>query len=861
MDFNIWLSNLRGVLQEEGSPLSLNNGRWEVTERKKLWQVVGSRIFDSHLDDFKHVCLRVLTEVDPQFELEPAVRYSASIYGKVLKYSPDLRRGLSETLALLGSESKSLINCSKHKPENVAVDVVHSLLASADWRLWGSLSELLPVLAEAAPSEFLNCVESALRNERLPFAKLFAEGRGDLTYKNYMVGLLWALEALGWVEEYFMRVVVILAELAAMDPGGNSGNKPINSIKTMLLPWFPQTFASGDKRIASLKAVKEEFPEIAWDVLKGLLPTQHQTSMGTYKPRWILHIAENEEVRVSNSTYRDQVAAYAELAVEMSVKDLSRLQELVGNLDNLPSASFDVLLTHLSSDQVRGLDESERLPIWSSLTKLVAKHRRFSDSDWALTDGLISVIEDTAANLAPVRTEVLYRRLFSSRDFDLYEEKGDWERQRKNLEEKRKRAVLEILNTRGLQGVMEFLDSVESADLVGWALGVVGPSNIDSELIPEYLNVVDFDRKKFISSFIWSRNFIMGVEWPMKLDRRGWTLDQTCQFLMCLPFDVSTWELVDSWLGAESDQYWLNVTVSPYQGESDTFTAIDRLLDVSRPREALECLSARLIRKLPFDSKRTSKALIEAVSKQVAGNMDSYEVAELIKALQNDPSTNPVQLFNVEWAYLSVLGLDSEIKPKFLQRKLATEPDFFVEIVRMIYRSKDESEEDIVELNEQEKAIAVNAWRLLNEWNIPPGFMDDLTFDTSKLQSWQTRVKQLCLESGHYDVAMLKFGEVLYYCPPDASGLWIVNDAAKILNARDGDALRSGFCTEVFNSRGAHWVDPTGAAEKELSQLWRNKAEAVENVGFPRFAASLRELAESYDRQAERVVQRQAGRH
>jgi hypothetical protein len=66
--------------------------------------------------------------------------------------------------------------------------------------------------------------------------------------------------------------------------------------------------------------------------------------------------------------------------------------------------------------------------------------------------------------------------------------------------------------------------------------------------------------------------------------------------------------------------------------------------------------------------------------------------------------------------------------------------------------------------------------------------------------------------------------------------------------------MRSGFRTEVFNSRGVHWVDPTGKPERDLAAQWREKADAVENSGFARFAATLRELADSYDREADRII-------
>lgn len=48
---------------------------------------------------------------------------------------------------------------------------------------------------------------------------------------------------------------------------------------------------------------------------------------------------------------------------------------------------------------------------------------------------------------------------------------------------------------------------------------------------------------------------------------------------------------------------------------------------------------------------------------------------------------------------------------------------------------------------------------------------------------------------------------------------------------------------------------PAGKPERELAVMWREKADAVENAGFARFAAVLREQAESYDREAERIIE------
>lgn len=110
------------------------------------------------------------------------------------------------------------------------------------------------------------------------------------------------------------------------------------------------------------------------------------------------------------------------------------------------------------------------------------------------------------------------------------------------------------------------------------------------------------------------------------------------------------------------------------------------------------------------------------------------------------------------------------------------------------------------------------------------------------------------MESGHLDVALFEIGKVLIHPPPEPDGLWIHRAVAAALNDREADDMREGFRTGVYNSRGFHVVDSTGKAEKELTEQFRSKAEEVENSGFQRLAATLRDLADDYDREAEQVI-------
>jgi hypothetical protein len=248
------------------------------------------------------------------------------------------------------------------------------------------------------------------------------------------------------------------------------------------------------------------------------------------------------------------------------------------------------------------------------------------------------------------------------------------------------------------------------------------------------------------------------------------------------------------------------------------------------------------------------KALLAAVSSaEPSYAMDADNIVEIIKALQDDLDTDPEDLFRVEWAYLPLLDRHSDISPKLLENRLASDPAFFCEVIRLIYRSEKEDKCE-KEPSEQDKSIATNAYGLLDEWRTPPGTQPDGAFSREQFTEWLEQTKEMCAESGHLEVAIRHVGPVLFYCPPDPQGLWIDQTVADVLNGKDTEEMRNGFCLEVFNSREAHVVDPTGKPERELAEQYRQKANEVENAGYQRFAVTLRSLSESYDRDADRLI-------
>jgi hypothetical protein len=855
LEYDEWISIFREVLHQPESPVSLNNGIWRIKDRKKVFQLLGSRIFDQTLDNFKECIIHVLQELDPKYELPKDTRYTASLHGKVLIHSQSLRLGLSGGLALIGNSSLFLSNCSSRKLETILILSIREIFKNADWKRWATLNDLLPVIAEAMPNEFIKTVESTLLQIPCPFDELFAQEGSGITGWNYITGLLWALETLAWEEEYLVRVTMILGELTKHDPGGTWSNRPSNTLITIYLPWFPQTIASFDKRKIAVLNLKKELPDVTFRFLTSLLPNKQQSSSGTHRPLWRNSIPDGWSVKVSPKEYWEQVDFYANQLVELAIENFEHIDQIINNLDNLPLDSFYKILQYLTSDDVLALPEEKKYDLWSKMIDTVTKHKHFARTKWALSSDLVTKIEEVAKKLTPLNPTNLHRRLFNGRDYNLYEDKTDWQTLQKHLEERRLKGLKEILDFNGINGVLDFVEKVESPTEVGHTFGLIDDNSFDAKLFPAFLDTENKKIEQFICAFIWSKHRKLGWLWVDDIKKDIWTITQISKFYSCLPFVKDTWDRVNKSLSDSEVEYWNKVTVNPYFKEIELSTAIDKLIYYGRPNAAINCIHKSIHDAHPVDNKIILKALMSAIStKEPSYTMDVYHIVELIKFLQKDETTNTDDLFNVEWAYLQLLDNNYGVRPKILENTLAINPNFFCELIQLVYRSKN-TPDSIRESSENEKLKALNAYRLLNEWHTVPGINTDGTFSYALFFEWLNQTKEICSISGHLEIALLQIGKVLIYCPADINGLWINEAVAEELNRKESESMRDGFCTAIFNSRGVHFVDPSGTPEKELANKYRQQATEVENKGYYRFATSLRNLAQSYDKDADRLIE------
>ena len=119
-DYSDWIARAQKIVRTPETPIVHHEGSWKFTIRYEGWLNLGDCLYDQHLDRFLYAATLVLSERDPQFDLPPKERYMALVHRKVLMHSHALRKGISESLALIGSHPEALVSSTTGQAKIIA---------------------------------------------------------------------------------------------------------------------------------------------------------------------------------------------------------------------------------------------------------------------------------------------------------------------------------------------------------------------------------------------------------------------------------------------------------------------------------------------------------------------------------------------------------------------------------------------------------------------------------------------------------------------------------------------------------------------------------------------------------------------
>jgi hypothetical protein len=422
-----------------------------------------------------------------------------------------------------------------------------------------------------------------------------------------------------------------------------------------------------------------------------------------------------------------------------------------------------------------------------------------------------------------------------------------------SLTQRRSEAVREVFEHKAWDGIEELVGSSENPYTVGFSVG-----GLDDELVEEgALGWGDADgdqQLQALRGYFFARHRKSGWEWVETQARQHvgkWSDERLGSALLAISDEAAGWRLSEE-LGPKVEKaYWTNFRGMP--PGADLWIAARKLVKHGRPFAAVQLIgAAQTLKKGSFDPDTAYfvlEAAASATEPPAPGDVSGidYEIGQTLLAL-DEAEFDESKLAQLEWVFLRVLERDPE-GLKHLHRRLAREPEFFVELLIVLFRP-DQGGPSQGDPDPKLVRLAQHVWTLLQTWKGPiPGISPDGSLDEGALVDWVKRTRDLLVAEHRTAIGDQQIGQVLWHSPAGSDGLHPHEAVRRVIESTASGDLNTGFRVAAVNSRGVVMRGPGGDQEREMAADYAARAAAFSG-SFPQTARIFRELAERYEAEA-----------
>jgi hypothetical protein len=848
-DYSDYEGELLPYLKMEDPPLDREGDVWKVRAPVDAFLYLGTLAGETEFNRLRTVATTVFSELDPSLDLPDEERLYAGIYGKNLKHSNWLRTGLTTTLrimAVLGLTDPGV------PPQQFVEKLISELPGlAADCHLIASLHGELPALMEAAPRPLVAALERMLGGDGKVIVPIFQD-KDPFLSRSPHTGLLWALESLAWDPHHLLDATLILARLARLDPGGKLMNRPINSLRDIFLPWFPNTNASLIQRLATLDQLLAREADVGWDLLVRLLPGYHGVASPTAKPRYREAGASESEV-LTYGLVGEGHRQIVERTFAAAGDNPERWVVVIGHLAAFEPAQR-IRTREILLELVDRLDAEQRNLIWSAIRKLVAHHKAFPAADWAMSDAEVAPLQALSERLSPSDPLSRVKWLFDEYNpgipmpetpqFDLVDRTRD-------------SAIRDLVAKEGPMVLLSLADTVAHPELLAVTVGSVISTIDDVASLIDGAMSSSNNLATFASVLSARADRSFRALWHSQItswkSERAWTHEQFANLILNWDDVRQTWEFAAS-LGPEVEEsYWkrkrpwlLDASVADQEFAAEKYVEVGRAIAAI---QSLHYAAGSMTAEIIFRVLDSAVGELNALKIEVSSNF-VYELEQIFEALRRRPDVPLMEIARREYAYLPLFGYrEGKLT---LHKVMGEDANFYVGLLCDAFKP---SGGEALEPTEEQVRKAKAAFRLLSEFRTVPGVHEG-QIDSQPLRSWIDEVRRLAALEDRSEIADEYIGHILAYAPSDPDGSWPHRAVRELVGELGSEHVEIGIEVERFNMRGPHAraLYGGGGPERAMADQYREWTRAA--VAWPRAAAMLERIAQSWDRHAKEQDER-----
>lgn len=833
---------LRGYLPLQDTPIDLRGGFWRLPAPVDAFVNLSHLITRRHLGALSEAAIKVFTtDILPDIAEERFGRSTAP-------YSSILREGIATSLLIIAAMHEEVGLEAGLDPEEFVNDLVANLpLLRDDVRVILGLERQLTYLIEAAPRPLLSALEHLLEGDEAA-ALLFQETSSYGVARSQIPNLLWALELQAWDPAFFRRTALLLAKLASKDPGGKSGNRPISSLRALLTAWSPGTNAPMAERIAVVDEIIAEHPQVGWQLVTMLLPKLQDAKGPTQRPRYRDAGASDKEV-LTYGIVGETYDAMADRALSLVGDNHTHWIEVAEAFPRFSPERRAQFLAMLVPHAERTAGE-ERVALRRALRRLADRHARFRQADWVLPEEELKRLQEIVASMETMDPFDQARTLFD--EWDPYHVE-DFAASERAIEQRRANAVANLAATSGaeavirLAGTVRYLRGVAAAA----ATAIMDVATLERILIDGDPQAPAPDLSTAVAGILRHRR---GEGYDAEIlalaERFAWNSVRTASMLLDWPEERRTWDLIAT-LGQEAEKYfWQNRRPFRFEGAVDELEELAyRFVAAGRANNALSTVH-------PRERELSWRAITAILGGRIAeinegandSDIDGYLLGELFKSLRSRDDVDQLELARWEYAFFPVL--EYQEGDLALYNRMASDPEFFVSIMKDVFVADDVDPGEKETTPEQRNRGSISHSILIHNERVPG--QKNGKIDQAELDAWIDGMNEEALKQKLTKIVPSYIGRTLAHAA-EADGTWPPPEVASAIERLRSDNVEQSIMIERFNMRGVYRkaLFEGGVQERDLASQYRRWAAA--NVKFPRTKAMLAAIADRWERDAKRV--------
>ena len=837
------------------SPLKKIGKTWRLTSPLDLWSSISVHLTDQDFQLLEESFIQVYHSGNPvlasQIDLPDYI-------SKKRTYSGWVREGLVQSLILI---SIPQVGVSIRDPQSWVDRIIGNLLSNARGETWVSIDRELPLIAEASPRVFLDSVSRSLSLPNLEVMDMFKEKPGFLDPIVSHTGLLWALEGLAWMPLYFKNACLLLHKLVTLDPGGSLANRPLNSLKEIFKAWHHQTLASYEERVKVLREMLRRDVDVSWELLKSLLPSfSSKTAFFTHRMRWRM-FWEKTDLNYTDQEWFDMYSEVVDMLISLCDGDETRFSDLIEAASQRRPRDRERILEW--AQETVGNTEHKKGQAWHTLRRILNHYKQYPDAEWALKGDELSPFEQLYGQLYPkdvlVRNVWLFNEDSRAQMIDPATIVPFAVDRHKEIEERvatsRERAVSELVEELGLERVLELRLEVKYPWYLGVALAKVIKDENDLQRVWLCLED-DAPHIAFAHGFIYQKLRCEDFSWiqvlVQELLEKGYSDKAVANALFPEPLGQELWRYVDSLGEGIQREYWLRIR--PYFNgltDEEIMVCINKLLHYRRFSSAVEVASCHGTH-IPSDMLIDVLRRWATEESQEPRSPVGYEIEGIFEELNKRMDIDEGTYCELETLYLPLLtDVGGQVGVPHLEEELASNPESFVQLLKWLYKPKDEDrqrkeQEGLSE--EQVQNAARRADLMLEAWKKIPGMQEDGTIDGIKLREWIDAARALARECDRLEAADIHIGQLLAKYPEN-SPHWPERKIFQVIEAINTEELKEGYSIGMLKKRGVtiRGTFDGGTIERERAEYFAQLASEV-MCDYPNVSEIFSELQGDYER-------------